>query len=201
MKYAEGFVCAFGVQSWCFESSLTVSDWAAWVQAIGSIGAIAAAVAVVWWDLFERRRSESAAIVQRLQVMWRLAYHSRAEIEYAGELVAASFEAFHLPNSLQHQINALRGISTTDFPDDEVADAVLTAIQAYEDLKVGIERAQTSHSDARARAVVQSHCNAAHDNLAFTEKRLRHALIARSADIPAGIYRLNGKAYSPLPAD
>ncbi len=46
-KYVENFVCVLGNQHLCFESSLTVSDWASWVQAIGSIFAILVAILVV----------------------------------------------------------------------------------------------------------------------------------------------------------
>jgi hypothetical protein len=42
----EGYVCPFSLQSLCFQSSLSVSDWSSWTQAIGSIVAILAAVAV-----------------------------------------------------------------------------------------------------------------------------------------------------------
>jgi hypothetical protein len=44
LAYVPEYVCAFGVQVWCFKSSLSISDWAAWVQAIGSIAALGVAI-------------------------------------------------------------------------------------------------------------------------------------------------------------
>jgi len=58
MKYLDGYACVFGSQRLCFESSLTPSDWAAWVQAIGSIVAILVAVALPLW-LARRARLKS----------------------------------------------------------------------------------------------------------------------------------------------
>jgi hypothetical protein len=61
MKYVDGLVCPLGIQSWCFESSLSISDWAAWVQALGSILAIiAAALIVVLQHGLELRRQRLA---------------------------------------------------------------------------------------------------------------------------------------------
>ena len=46
MTYLDGYVCPLAIQRLCFRSSLNVSDWSSWVQAVGSIVAICAAVGI-----------------------------------------------------------------------------------------------------------------------------------------------------------
>lgn len=58
MKYVDGYVCAFGNQHLCFESGLSVSDWASWVQAVGSVCAILASAGVVWWQVQRQHRHQ-----------------------------------------------------------------------------------------------------------------------------------------------
>lgn len=63
MKYLDGYACPFGIQRLCFESSLSISDWAAWVQAIGSVLAIAAGFAfILLQERFARERRRMAAL-------------------------------------------------------------------------------------------------------------------------------------------
>lgn len=77
MKYVDGYVCALGNQALCWQSSLSISDWAAWVQALGSVGAIGAAAMVMWWqhhlqiDTDERRalEQEAASLLLIVDVM------------------------------------------------------------------------------------------------------------------------------------
>ena len=61
MKYVEGYVCALGSQHLCFQSSLSVSDWASWVQAIGSIAAIAGALLIVRHQHVLQEKAKDAA--------------------------------------------------------------------------------------------------------------------------------------------
>jgi hypothetical protein len=51
MNYVPDHVCILGVQTWCFRSSLSLSDWAAWVQAVGSVAAIVVGAWVIWWQV------------------------------------------------------------------------------------------------------------------------------------------------------
>lgn len=67
-KYIDGYVCAFGNQHACFESSLSVSDWASWVQAVGSVCAILVSAGVVWWQVRKQHRLQiDHAGLMRLQ--------------------------------------------------------------------------------------------------------------------------------------
>ena len=53
---------------------MTRSNWASWVQAIGAILAVAAALAIVGWELGNRQRERAVDEVRRLQVLWTFAY-------------------------------------------------------------------------------------------------------------------------------
>ncbi len=68
MKYVEGFACVLGVQAWCFETSLSIADWAAWVQAIGSVTAIVAGFGIVLLQAsISKRREREVALARHAE--------------------------------------------------------------------------------------------------------------------------------------
>ena len=71
-KFIDGSACPLGIQSLCFTSSLTVGDWAAWAQAIGSVAAIFTAIGVVLWQLRSEARRRKEDEIQQLRVLWML---------------------------------------------------------------------------------------------------------------------------------
>ncbi len=203
MKYADGVVCALGVQHWCFPSTLSISDWAAWAQAIGSLLAVAAAIGLVAWQLEHVRRSEKAKQVQGLRVLWTLVYHCRVEIAYVASIFAQDKTApFSLPSGLSHKVSALRTVPALEMPDGSVAIAVLTAIEAYGDFSAGTAPTvgPPPLTGRRYADRVESYCNAALLNFEFAETCLRLALKERNADIESAPYSINGKPYPPLEA-
>jgi len=81
----------------CMFTGLTSSEWAAWVQAIGSIAAIAGAVGIAIWQSRKQHQTSLAALK---------AQHSLARLEAARALQELSIAAHRL---LEH--------STKAFPD------------------------------------------------------------------------------------
>jgi len=45
------------VKTLCFMTGLTSAEWAAWVQAVGSVLAILAAIAVAWWSRHQEQKA------------------------------------------------------------------------------------------------------------------------------------------------
>jgi hypothetical protein len=197
IKYVEGYVCIFGLQSWCRESSLSISDWAAWVQAVGSVAAVGAAIWVVWWQVRHARRERVAEGKRRLQVLWALTYHSRVEVRYARTLAERNPEAFHLPDGLHHKVTALHNVPTLEFPDADVAEAVVTIVESFAAFQAGIAQAEREGPRRRGELLL-AHANAAIENFEFAERVIRRSLTERGADIPAGVYLLNGTPYPAL---
>lgn len=75
-------------------ADLSKSDWAAWVQAVGSIGAIIGAVWVVWWQHnLEASRAEESALAARLRhinaardlLMWTEDLLKELKVEYVAD--------------------------------------------------------------------------------------------------------------------
>jgi hypothetical protein len=138
MKFLDGFACPLAIQAWCFPSSLTSSDWAAWVQAIGSILAIfvAAGLVVFQHALAERkerkaeRRASQARVDTALQlVRWATICCGRVRdfIELAPGIerdinhVNVLSDLRGLKSALERlDLNAFRGV-------DEIKPVVLTA--------------------------------------------------------------------------
>lgn len=175
-------------------------DWASWMQAVGSVLAVAAAIGVVGSDIQHRRIARVIEEVQRLQMIWTFAYHCRVEMQYAKESAhLPSPEAFHVPNGLRQKVAALRHVPTLELLEPAVAVAVLTVIEAYEvfDLAIpqvpGVSRPQSSE-------YIRAQANTAFKNVDFAERELRAVLKRRRADVPDGIYSMNGVPYPPLDA-
>ncbi len=166
-------------------------DWASWMQAVGSVLAVAAAIGVVGWDIQHRRIARAIEEVQRLQMIWTFAYHCRVEMQYAKESAhLPSPEAFHVPNGLRQKVAALRHVPTLELLEPAVAAAVLTVIEAYEvfDLAIpqvpGVSRPQSSD-------YIRAQANTAFKNFDFAERELRGVLKrarirARLARVQAG---------------
>lgn len=203
-KFIDGSACPLGIQSLCFTSSLSVGDWAAWAQAIGSVAAIFTALGVVGLQLRSEARRRKKDEIQQLRVLWMLAYHCRVEMQYAN----AAFNApgafsFVEPNGLRHKVEALRAIPVLDMPDSDAAIAVLTAVEAYDAFAGGTATAEESaaRSATRQAEIFISHSNAALDNFIFAEGRLRLTLRDRGSDIEIErSYSINGQSFPPLEA-
>lgn len=199
-KFIDGSACPLGIQSLCFTSSLTVGDWAAWAQAIGSVAAIFTAIGVVLWQLISEARRRKEDEIQQLRVLWMLVYHCRVEMQYAN----AAFNApgafsFVEPHGLRHKVEALRAIPVLDMPDSDAAIAVLTAVEAYDAFVGGT--AAPEELAARSAEIFISQSNAALENFIFAESRLRLTLRDRGSDIEIErTYSINGQSFPPLEA-
>lgn len=203
-KFVDGFVCPMAIQSRCFPSSLSVGDWAAWAQAVGTVGAIVATICVVIWQLRSDARRTKQIQIQQLRVLWMLVYHCRVEMQHSNaEYRIPGACSFVEPNGLRHKIEALRGIPLLDLPDSDAALAVLTAVDAYDAFASGTA---TDGQSAEPSGTSQAHnfighSNVALENFSFAERRLRLTLLSRGSDIEVGrTYSLNGQRFAPLSA-
>jgi hypothetical protein len=197
-------VCAFGVQEWCWRSTLTVGEWAAWAQAIGSLLAVAAAISVVAWQLAHERRSTKAREVRQIQTLWQLVYELR--VEMADSLfVLGQEESQHTathPGGLEAIIAALRSVSTLDLPEADAAVAVVTAVRAYDDYAEAIaipdSHQSLSPSLQQRRRRLQRAGEPALKNFSWAERRLHMLLKNRGAALDYSPPSVEGRPYPPL---
>lgn len=170
------------------------------MQAIGSLGAVLAAVGIVGWQLRHERQREKDKTFGRLKVLGMLVYHCRVELSHA----AAAFQSFQPsgflePSGLRHKIATLREIPAFEFPDTGVAVAVLTAVQAYDDFSAGTTGSQHSNAYRHLRYAsnIEAHLNAAVANFGFAERFIRGSLHSLNSALDDS-YSINGTQYPPL---
>lgn len=203
-KYLNEFACPLAIQSLCFSTSLTISDWAAWVQAIGSVLAVFAAIGIVKFQLDHQRRSTALLEVNRLQAFWTLVYHCRVEMQYFAQAARTGEAHLDAPGGLAPKVAALRAIPIVDIPGAKATIAILTVIEAYAVFQSGIEPEEIGNTGIRFPRLrwVESHANACQDNFEFAERQLRICLEARNSPLPLhGAYTINGQPFPPLDSE
>lgn len=170
---------------------LNASDWASWVQAVGSLLAVFAAIGLVAWQQQHERRSSAREEIRKVQLLWSLAYHCRAIAECLDWTPQHPEDRFTIPGGISTDVAALRNVRTLEMPDEQVVVAVLTIVEAFDDFNDGI-------AGRLPAATVGARINALLENLTFAERQLRIALERRNAELPPIRWRINGRAVAPL---
>ena len=197
-----------------------VADWAgwksdlapAWVQAYGSIGAIVAGAAAIWWQMKHQNERDGAVRhaedVRRLQQLWTLVYHSRVDIDKfiedlgyveGGGITPDRF----IRSGLAPRVESIRRIAVFDIPDADTTIAVQHFIEAWDDFVRGTQFTRDSHNPVPVRKPIRPAANAAQESFRWAERNLRLSLVARGTDIPSTLFsiKVNGVAYPPLDLD
>jgi hypothetical protein len=168
-------------------------DWAAWVQALGSLLAVAVALGVVVITLQSERRRRDADEIRRLQLLWALVYRCRVDIASSIALIdeQAGRLKFDLSGEMRHMVQALQRVPTLELMETDVAEAVMTTIDSF----IKYEEALNSRR-AVDNAYVRQFADTALTNYEFSEGLLRSVLLRRHADIPPkGVISVNGQPY------
>lgn len=199
MGYVDGTACVLGIQKICFETSLSISDWAAWAQALGGVVGVFAAVWIVGWQLRHERGREREEEARRTFVLWTLVYHARAALEHAKAGFENNIDAFYIPESLIRNAAALEAIPIFDMPGHSAVVAVQTVVGAYKTFTEGV-RGRSSPFDRAAAECIRAYGNAIEDNLRFAEVLLRRELnrCGWSERALQSKYTINGIDYPPL---
>lgn len=183
---ALGAACFFAVGA-CFD--LSKSDWASWVQAVGSIFAIAATAWAV--NRSHSLSAEKAANdgkadeIRRLSAIASSIFQCRAEAEslrrYAAYLEFIDRET----HRLERHVNMLQSIALLDIPDWRAAVAVTQAIAMFSHLegklreRIPLQQFTSHLIDARV-----GHCKHAIEKFEECERILQTTLKDRGADVP-----------------
>jgi hypothetical protein len=81
------------MQQLCFLSGLTSEQWASWVQAVGSILALAVAIALGVWQTSQARKEHRARTDARFAFILKVV---EAAVEHLGGAAAQTIEALEL---------------------------------------------------------------------------------------------------------
>jgi hypothetical protein len=113
--------CLFWVQAWCMPRS----DWASWVQAVGSILAILGAIGIAMWQ----RHRDHADAAQRARVRAQLASTSlRLKLQPTLSLLAnveRDVRGHVLNGATFHKQGAGEAMLNMPYPDDNELQAIL----------------------------------------------------------------------------
>jgi len=125
-RYIDGYVCAFGNQHACFESSLTVSDWASWVQAIGAIAAIVVAFVV------GNRQSRAQAAAARAMLAEQSWQAARTVKQFASSAQSAiNYVSVHLATREHVHTVATEGFGST-MAELDAMEKMLASVPVYQ---------------------------------------------------------------------
>lgn len=145
----------------CFMSNLTSSEWASWVQALGSIAAIIGAVGIAIWQSRQQHKASLALLRAERQL---------ARIEQAKAVLALSTGALSL---LEHSANA--------FPDREAVHNTAEGRRYFDfgELRVvegaiqGILPHTLPHELVRLTMIVSSTVRQFRENIEFAVQNYR----------------------------
>lgn len=164
-------------------------DWAAWVQAIGSIVAIIAAAGGVQWahSLSSRAAAKSAAAdeVRKLAAIASCLFHCRSQAEALKRFCAYKPNVNENLDALGNHVNMLQAINLLDIPDWRGAVAVGQTLAVYSYMRgkllttEPIAALEQSMSETRV-----AHCEAAINRFRESEELLRVTLKNRGSDVP-----------------
>lgn len=111
-------------------ADLGKSDWAAWVQAIGSIAAIAAAAVTVTWQVGLQRRQQLRAEIERFQLIGSVAFNTRVALFcYFDNVAQAGF--LELPAGIRRSLHGLDSMTLSEIIDPGVQAEIGNAIDAF----------------------------------------------------------------------
>ena len=173
---------------------------AAWAQAVGSIAAIAAGAAAVWWQVHrqasiqaDQRRADE---VQRLQIAGAGIFECRVaafSIEYASQ---SSLSVESEVDELAAMLRSLSTIGPLDLPDWRAGYAINTAAIAFASVEARLRAVpvlkEVTHKNRMA------YVNVIVGALEFAEGLIRECLVERGADVLPIRHIHNGTAVKSL---
>ena len=178
------------------------SEWSGWVQAIGSILAILAGVVVVWWQLhhqrIEQKKQRNAEEIRRLHIIWSQVHRARIVLAYLKKTAPNPATAPDIGMPMRHAVASLKSFDLLQAPDPKVANAIVLAIQAFDDLEnIGLPAGKGGDLERFRTFVLHTL-----ENFEGIERSLRRSLVERGADIcpTEGGAQIDGEKYPPIPA-
>lgn len=193
---------AHGPGTWsAFWETISGQTAAAWVQAVGSIAAIAAAFSVASRGQRREERRRFDDDTDRLRVIASAIFHCRVEATIA--LDSNAWIPTLRLNGLHVQWQALQKISLLEVPDWRASIVVQNALSTHAQLAVGIPSIDVG-PNALAPGGMQwweentrLHLNAAQMSFEELELKVRDILLERGSDVPEQSFTFNGRVYRP----
>ncbi len=121
---------------------LNSSEWASWVQAVGSIAAILSAVWIAGRDTRERRKSESeakqGAAARAYTTVDDTVRRVKAALRSAEERLLDELTYTYINNDLDQALQHLKEVISSPGVDSKIFDQLFSARTSVEDLSVAL---------------------------------------------------------------
>jgi len=190
--------CLFWQWTWGL-TCMPKSEWASWVQAVGSVTAIIVGALAIWWQMRRQRRQQIEVQrdeeVRKLRLMGGIILMGRVA---SGELRDTSERGLGCTsefNDLKARISTLSMIQPFDYPEARAAMAVATVLESF---RVCEPHLEPQNIPAHGRR--EKYLNWLDSALEFSESLIYECLVDRDADLHRWTWTLtNKKVIEPTP--
>ena len=169
---------------------------AGWAQAVGSVLAIAAGAAAVWWQVQRQAGLQAAQIkaeeVRRLNIMWSAVFDLGARLQASTWHDLAPYQGKENWHRTDEAVALLRSVPLFELPDWEVAFALRQAVDTYALLRrtvpyegVGDPTREWDNTASELVEAAVAHC-------AQAKRHIRDALERRNAKAPVLAVKVAG---------
>ena len=197
--------CLF--RRWTWElTCMPKSEWASWVQAVGSVTAIIVGAAAIWWQVGRQHRLHLD--VQRVEEVRKLRL-------IGGNILTARVASAELRDTngkglqgasefadLKARIATLSLIQPLDYPEAHAAMAVATLVECFRTCEMFLDPAHLSGTILTAKR--EKYLNSLDPSLEFAESMIYQCLVDRRADLHRWTWTLTNKESirpkPPIPA-
>lgn len=146
--------CLLWIQWWPL--CMTKAEWSGWVQAIGSILAIAAGVAVVKWEFQQQRATRAGEERHRLETLAGLAFFAGMDVAQVDMAMTRLLYAPGSVRTLRRRLGLLREMPLIDIPDAASQDAFIELQAAIAEFELRIDEAETTKDGTALELAVLS---------------------------------------------
>lgn len=168
---------------------------ASWVQALGSIAAVGAGAAGIYWQVKrqedQRREDENQKAVQRLQFIGAALFDCRVVLQITNNQSATSLSIEFEFGELRTKLQALSSIPAFDLPDWRAHYAIATAVSALKSVEQRVLAIRPLQRDTHTERL--KYLNAIENALDFAEGMVRNCLWDRAADLLPITYLVDGE--------
>lgn len=173
---------------------MTKAEWSGWVQAVGSVAAIAAGAFAVWWQVHRQANNDKSQLVEeevrRLQIVGATLFECRVATYSIESASKTTFTVESEVNELAAMLRSLSAIAPLDLPDWRAGYAISSVAITFASVEDGLRKVPSLTSTTHEKRM--AYINTIDAALDFSEGLLRECLVDRKADLLAILHSHNG---------
>jgi hypothetical protein len=177
--------CLLWIQHWAL--CMTKSEWASWIQGIGTLLAIAASGLAIWWQVKKQTSLSIQTQVENLRILALAAFHLRSDIDLLSECLFSRTDSAVVQQQIQHRLQRLEELPMLALVDPHVAwarDTLATAYTRFIATNSGVLSLPTKDLNAKDSTLASIELHLVSAAAADLEHRIALALRERGSEPP-----------------